>query len=307
MRRLLAILLAAGPLAAGAQTPTPLDGEILFDGAATPIVNRAACQGTGTIGLTWKAAEKTPGTSFTTGTGLYSVYAKATDKTDAFPFCAAVSTDTPVATFANPTSLTVADPVQVSVSALVAAAGFDCTTANKTIYVCVLWTDGTATPAVGAYAKGTVSLQVTAPSAPTVAKVTAGDKALNVEITPATSGEAAVTFVAKAVAVDATSFPGEHRSSATAIDQKGRITGLVNGRDYYVTAYTYSTNGNESPESLRYGVQPDGTPVQPQPVLDAWEYYRGVGGRDSGGCQAGGAGLAALACAAVLMRLRRRS
>jgi len=165
MPRLLAILLAAAPFAAGAQTTTPLSGQILFDGAAAPVVNRAECQGTGTIGLTWKAAEQTVG-AFVTGTGTFSVYAKATDKTDVFPFCTVVDlTDTPVATVATPTSLTVENPVQVSVSALVAAAGYDCTTADKTIYVCVLWTDdATPTRAVKAYAKGSVSLKVLAPT-----------------------------------------------------------------------------------------------------------------------------------------------
>jgi hypothetical protein len=307
MRRLLAVLLAAASSTAGAQTTTPLDGEILFEGVKPGTVNRAACAaGAATsIGLTWDVTlDPNPGIL---SEGRFLIYAQATAPTSNYCTPAADPANL-LGTVSAPTSEAVLTPVDVTMDTILTATGFTCDAGSKTVYVCVHFVDASSTNK--GYARGTIDLKLVAPNAPTVTKVTIGEEALSVEIDPATSGEAAVAFVAKAVAVDSVSFPGEERSARTSLDGRARIEGLVNGRDYYVTAFTYSADENESPESFKYGAAADGsggTPVAPQPIQDAWEHYDALGGRDSGGCQAGGAGLAALACAAVLLRLRRRS
>jgi hypothetical protein len=303
MRRLLAIVLAAAPLFAGAQT----SGQILFDSNTTATLNRTQCQ-TDTMKVDFLLKEQTIG-AFVSGTGQVDVYSASADKTDAvFPPCHYVGDGTTGATvgailaspISNPTSLlgTASGPI----ATLANRAGFDCTTADQTIYVCAVYraTAG-ATPV--AYAKGTVTLKVTAPGKPTVTSVTPGDGALSVSATTpdGSSGGTAVPAVAwRAKAVAADGVP--HFSAKVAVDALARIGGLVNGVPYTVTAFSYSANDNESLES-----DPFGSAVAPQPTANAWEVYKLDGGRDTGGCQSGGAGLGALLGAAALLGIRRRS
>jgi hypothetical protein len=173
-----------------------------------------------------------------------------------------------------------------------------CASGSFTVYVCVQWLDSGGL--VKGYAKGTAKVELDRPAAPEIDAVGAGDTRLTVTIKPTSGTPAAATFSASAAA-DPAVDPVVHGSSRVATDGTARLDGLKNGVEYMVTAYTYSAVGNRSPASIAKG------PYVPQPAADAWDVYKKSGGRDSGGCQSGGAGLAALLGAASLLTLRRRS
>lgn len=298
MHRLLAALLLALPAAALPQSA----GQIYFGGAADYTVNQAACKDPdATVRLTWKGQEESAGV-FVPLTGRFEFYASPTDKTDAFPYCVVDEVRRLVdETIQDPASLDYTrTAVSLSVSQIVSKAGYDCVSGDRTIYVCVVWLNDAG--AVKAYAKGNVALKVAAPDPPTVVSVAPGENALHVRIAPAETG--VVTAVAfRAVAWDDGGADNRTHLSAWDSDGRVRIDGLVNGVAYTVAALARSEDGNESAISAEpFGPSVETTPV---PVLDGWEAYREAGGVDTGGCQAGGAGLLALLGAASLLRLRR--
>lgn len=305
MRRLLAILLAAAPAVALAQT----SGQLLFDSNTTATISKTKCQGSDTIALSWRVKEQLVG-DFVAGTGQFDVFAASQDKTDtSFPPCyydgnvVSGVTSGLVASVTSPTSTL--GGADVAAADIITKAGFDCTTADKTVYVCAVWKNAAGT--VKAYAKGSVSLKIASPAKPVVTAVGAGDGALYVvaEAGARVTGDAEATdFVARAVACPTPTTCGttSHDSDLTPIGTEVRMGGLVNGTPYRVTAFAYSADGNVSDES-----DPWATDVAPRHVRDAWEKYKVDGGRDSGGCDAGPAGLLALLGAAALLRLRRRS
>lgn len=309
MRRLLAIVLAAGPLVAGAQV-TPPTGTIYFGGSSTaPTMNLAQCNGDqsgDTYGLTWTVSILSGSTFPLGGGGAYRVFASSNDPGTASPYCytpgtssatvAQVTTDP-----AAPGTTSVTSTATVTTSALRTAAGYDCS-ANKVIYVCVAWyaNDTDVDAAFKGYAKGQVTLSVAAPAAPTIDLVWPGDKALVVDL--ADNGGSATATTWRAKAVNEGDANDVHYSSWGSIKTGIRIDGLQNGIGYTVTAFARSDALNESPESSPYGVA-----VKPQPVLDAWGGYKAAGGRDAGGCDSGPAGLLAFLGAASLLGIRRRS
>jgi hypothetical protein len=311
MLRLLALLLLTSPSAAYSQAA----GQIFFGGSITsPAINAAKCSVTNTsdtIGLTWTIQLEALA-AFNT-TGEYRVYAASKDQGTNTPFCyraddtatsptwrAGELTTNPASPPATSQSV-ITTSVLVKPSEIAAKAGYDCSADADAVHLCVLWYDAVDGTTPRGWAKGTVSLKVVPPGAPTISAVAPDEKALFVSVDPAATGVAATKFRARARAVvdDGT---GDHYSALTAIDAHARIEGLVNDRSYYVWARSYSAEENESADSAQFG-----TAVSPQPVQDAWEHYKLAGGRDSGGCQAGGAGLVALLGAATLLRLRRRS
>lgn len=292
MRRLLALLVAALPAAAAAQT----EGQMLFDAKADFVINQTACEGSGEVGLTWWAAEETDG-DFADYTGQYDIYAGPADKTDAFPYCVVDEQyRLTEETITDPASLKVTTPVKVSISELVTKAGYgDCTADTKTVYVCVVWKNEAG--AVKAYAKGDVELKTAAPAAPSVASVSPGEEALYVTIEAAATGTVAAAKFRAAAFNGYTTYYSPWES-----DGRVRIGGLTNGVRYTVWAVARSEEGNVSADSLPFGPSDATMPVS---VLDGWEAYK-QSGQDSGGCQAGGAGLLALLGAAALLRIRRR-
>jgi hypothetical protein len=306
MRRLLAVALLAGPLLARAQTA----GTIVFSPDAR--INKTECSAGNTtdeIALAWTITAPDVAHPFRTiPTGEYRVFASASDHDSTRPYCNVTKTggaSSEVTT--NPTPLTATSStmsgVVVKTAALAAAAEKDCS-ADSTIYVCVLWYEDSGDPDASpyGYAKGTITLKVAAPEKPSVTAVTAGDGALYVKASAPTTGEDPVTWRAKAVdAATSTCVTGTRYSSKVAVGSTARIGGLTNGCPYDVTAYAYSTDGNESPESDPWAG------ATPQPVEDDWKHYVTEGGRDDGGCQAGAAGLLALLGALGLARLRRRA
>lgn len=297
MRRLLAIVLAAGPLAAAGQTT----GLVTFSPDATINASECASTSTATLQLAWTTT--VVGSVFTSG-GSYAVYASNTDASTTAPFCPTASTTISVKKLAtDPTtidaSLQVVPSVNVNTSAVVDAAGMQaCTADGSQIYVCVQWTNAAGT--ISGYAKGSLTLKVAAPAAPTVDLVWPGDKALVVDLTD--NGGAATATTWRAKAVNEGDANDVHYSSWGNIKTGIRIDGLQNGVGYTVTAFARSDALNESPESSPYGVA-----VKPQPVLDAWGGYKAAGGRDTGGCDSGPAGLLAFLGAASLLGIRRRS
>lgn len=307
MRRLLAVTLLAAPLAAAAQT-LPSPGEIDFSADST--ISVAECSSTtATVGLTWQIK---PDTAFVTG-GTVDVYASnQVFGSDADPYCYTApdsGTGRLVALLAEDVAAieqtaTTALPVKTStIASVTTLSACEPNTGQVTVYVCLQWFD--PLNGLDGFARGTMTLELDGPDAPTVSSVTAGEEALNVTIAPAATGIVADEF--RAVAVADPAFPegvaldpDPHRSTRSSRTDP-RIEGLVNGVRYLVTAFAYSEIGNESLESAPWGVS-----VAPRPVEDAREYYELAGGRDDGGCQAGGAGLAALLGAAALLALRRR-
>jgi hypothetical protein len=306
MRRSLTLtLLLAAPLLASAQTA----GQITFSPDAS--INRSECSSTtSTVNLSWNV-QVDSGYTFATG-GVFRVYAANQDRSSN-PWCyteAESGTGTVVAKRLIATDITASSALESTLHAVKTAdlasvtAGSSCTSGTYTAYVCVQWIDSTSV--VRGYAKGTVSITLDGPNAPTVTAVSPGEEALNVTIEAASSGTAAEDFQARAIAMDLAQDGATHLSDWDA-GGSVRISGLVNGVPYNVSARARSSDGNESAWSDPPYAPADLAEVTPIPILDAREAYDHFGGRDSGGCQAGGAGLAALLGAAALLRLRRRS
>jgi hypothetical protein len=319
MRRLLAIILVAGPLVAGAQTAA----TITFDGSSTsPTIIKAQCNGAqaaDTISLAWMI-QMISGNSFPLGGGgEYRVFAATSDPGNTTPYCYTPGTTGQTVgkvttTPTTPAVTSTSSSATVTTSDLASKAGYDCTV-DKTITVCVAWypTSGSADSSFQGYAKGQVNLKVVPPDAPVVDTVQPGGKSLTIWVkTPATttSTVAASTFRARAVGPDSVEHLSDPVAAAGTTPVRARIDGLVDGVLYTVTAFAYSAEGNQSVLSDCYRL-PIGaatcTTVAPRPVQDAWEFYKAADGRDSGGCDAGPAGMVALLGAVTLLRIRRRA
>jgi hypothetical protein len=299
MRPFLALLLAAGPVAAAAQTVTPALGQVLFDDSSTYTVSRAKCDlGAGqTIGLTWQL-QLEAGT-WVLSDGKVEVWATSNANAGS-NYCPTTGAGTAlIATVTSPTSATQLTPVVVNVKQLLDAAVYTCDAADKPIYVCAQWWSTTGSAYKG-WARGTIDLKVAGPNAPSITRIAPGNGALEVTIAKDAAGVAATKFKAVAVLDPVDPASPKHWSNEILAEGDARIEGLVNGLTYTVTAYAWSADGNESPAS-------DPVAGMPQETSDLWKYYRNAGGRETGGCQAGGAGLAALLGALALGRLRRRS
>lgn len=288
MRRLLPLLLAAGPLAAAAQT----SGTITFSPTS---VNAADCPSTtATVSLSWTTTF--PSGSFATG-GSYTLSASSTQQTGTTtPYCGSSPTTLVTTPSTIDNSSATVSGVTVLAKDLAAAAGLSACTADGKIYVCVSWKDSASNEK--GYARGTLALEVTPPAAPTVSSVWPGDGALVVDVTDNSTTPAATSWRVKAVAADAIAHYSGWETSKSGI----RVEGLANGTPYTVTAFAKSDAGNESAESAAFGTQ-----VAPQPVRDFFDVYVDSGGRDTGGCGSGPAGLLALLGAASVLWIRRRS
>ncbi len=174
----------------------------------------------------------------------------------------------------------------------------DCTTQDRTLYFCVVATDGSQ-------ANGQITLQVLAPGPPTgVVAGPADSGALRVSWTAPSSVTVAANYVVTAVPV-AGSVP-DGGSPDTSTHQTGQVSGtsttiggLTNGQDYSITVTPYSTAGN-------VGKPSQAIIAAPVEVIDFWIAYRDANGHETGGCStAGGAALlAALGLAALVLRRR---
>jgi len=297
MRRVLLALLAL-PASALAQST----GAIV---ANTSTINIAQCTGTPntelglndtmTLSLLWSVTLN--GTVAFNTNGLYRLYAANQQP------AAGQGTGTSCTTPANSSTTsfvsgqvgsdlpagaqTTTVPVGFNMSAVVAAAGFNCTDATTaTVYLCVQWVNGGSPDG---WATSTITLDRTTPSAPTLASVSGGDSTLYLNC----SGSDA-TYKATATSLADSSV---HFSSQLSSCGNLNVGGLTNGQEYSVVVYGMNSANNPSLASNSVV----GTPV---PTDDFWTLYKKDGGRDEGGCSSGGA--AGLLGALALLRLKRR-
>lgn len=302
MRPGLLVAALAAPAVVLAQVPDR-PGEILFsEGYGRSVrgawIDLAECrQPAAFVNLTWYL-RLPPGLSGFPPGGVYRVYASS----------APVSGDTcrtasdPGGGFAGPVSavlsgldqIVYAGPVTVTIADVLAAAGVaDCAsvTDDAPVYVCAQGyaADG-VTPA--GIATGTMTLSVTAPSAPTSMGSDARDGALAVAWTAPAGDPPAYDYrlVAEADPADGRD-PEVHaypyvRATSTVLDR------LVNGVQYRVQVYAQSEAGNPSAPAETLG-----TPSA-SASSDAWGL----------GCSSapGGEPVALLAALAVLAVRRRR-
>jgi Synergist-CTERM protein sorting domain-containing protein len=177
---------------------------------------------------------------------------------------------------------------------IAALLGIPCTQGSLlTFQVCAV---GTGTPTTSTPTQsGSLQMDFVRPVAPTITGVSPGEGSLNVSWNVASSAERYV--------VTATPRGG---GTVVSTDPDGvtgtshRVVGVVNGTTYDVTVVGLSAGGNEGAPSAPV----EGTPAD---VNDFWEYYRGKGGRDHGGCSTtGGGALSLLALAPFVLRRKRK-
>jgi Synergist-CTERM protein sorting domain-containing protein len=185
-------------------------------------------------------------------------------------------------------------------AALLNSAQIQCLSTSTALFVCV-FANGTTANAI---ATGSVKLDLTSAPAPVLTSVSPGDGSLQVTWRLGTGTGDGGT------AGSADRFTINYAPSATPTSIKqltitggglsGRITGLTNGVEYTVTVTALTIGGNASEPSTAL----TGTP---HVVNDFWRQYQLEGGRETGGCATGAAGLTALlALTPLLLRRKRR-
>jgi MYXO-CTERM domain-containing protein len=193
----------------------------------------------------------------------------------------------------------VADAVYAT-SLIVAAVGQASCATGTDIFLCMEARRGTTKLGI---AKAKVFLNVSKPSTPTLTSVSPGERALNVDWDPPSTG-----FHDSYAVVTRTSSPLDPewagtdvvRTSPRATATDLRVEGLTNGAVYTVHVLAFNDADNPSDPS-------NSTTSSPMSVTDFWEGYEAAGGREQGGCGTGGAGVLALLGLGALLALRRRS
>lgn len=160
-----------------------------------------------------------------------------------------------------------------------------------------------------------IAVDLAAPGAPTISSVNAGGKSLKVDWKLADGESSSTTSKVywSAVPFDTDTITAAGNSKKVSTTNY-HITGLTNGKEYYVGVTAIDRNGNESTGSK----VEKGTPIE---VQDMYQYYKASGGasdagyygcsaaRDASGGAAGGLAGGALALVLALMALvlaRRR-
>ncbi len=153
---------------------------------------------------------------------------------------------------------------------------------------------------------GSITLDLLKPPAPQATSADPGDSSLTVNWNPGSGGSvdagaggSSDSWVITAVnQADPNDRHATGRVSGNGL-RSNRIGGLKNGVTYDVTVQAFSPGGNPSDASNII----TGTPV---PVNDFWRIYKNEGGRESGGCAAGAAGMLALLAVPLALRAWRR-
>jgi len=303
-------------------TPTTA-GQIILDGSTDPAyINIAQCGGTANgihddpmnVDLTWKLAFAEGGALTPGGTYKLFVTKRSPDSTGEQSLSCEQSTQgsdlVHAAVGSDDGTIAVNgdnDPMISSVAvsrhdiavahATVNGSATPCPSPNTlptTVYLCVEWAASVGgTPAGRATAQ--LTLDLTAPAvAPVLKNVGVGDTRLY----PSWTGIADTGATYKAYA-DAAGGTSPAKSSDEAAATSSTITGLTNGVVYNVTVRGFDPAGNPSPASAAL----QGTP---ETVSDFWDEYRSRGGKETGGCSSGAAGILALLGAAVAPLVTRR-
>jgi hypothetical protein len=311
MRRALLLAALAAPALAAAQTPTA--GQVLngtTKGTGEPIpddqyINIDECNGavTSDLELNWNVALE----SGTVNGGVFRIYASnKAAPTTAPSYCLDNDPTNNTYTFQVGADVTATagkpiDTTDRAASAFVKDPPYTCTEGQEgqTITVCVHYfdRDGART----GWAFGSLVLALRRPPPPSGVVIESGDGALNVQWTraPDPTGTEAV---ATGYRVEAREQGGSAVVATVDVtDVRARLSGLTNGQVYEVLVYSLSAAKNTSTAAAT-------GEGEPKPVIDFWDYYRSVDGREVGGCAAGAAGpLALLGLAALLALHRRRS
>ena len=179
------------------------------------------------------------------------------------------------------------------VAKIPSGAGISCSAGTtQTIYVCVV----DLTPSPPLTLTGTITLNTTTPSAPTLQSVESSNSGLYASWT-SVSGTS-ITYKIRATAVDTTQ-DGTTHDSGPITGTTGRIGGLTNGVTYSVVVFAFNSADNRSEPSSAV----EGTPVKTD---DFWDRYHQAGGVEEGGCSAGSAGALAPLLLLAALWLRRR-
>jgi MYXO-CTERM domain-containing protein len=172
-----------------------------------------------------------------------------------------------------------------------------CNTPGTDIIVCVQAKDA-AGDNIGE-ARVRLTVETSKPGPPLNPTATPGDQALNVSWADPGSSPSALSYLIDATPVGTIIDPTGHHLSPRITTTNYRLGGLVNGQMYNVAVVSFSEASNESAPSFV-------TSVTPLPVADFWTLYKDEGGRDSGGCTSGSAGVLALAALGGLLAMARR-
>ncbi len=307
MKRALLVALAglAVPALAAAQTA----GTILPPTGFTSI-NIAQCNGaqntiigndTLTIDLTWTL--NTGSIGFAPSNGTVSLYVSSeqpaagqgtgtsctASSSNSSTFVAKKVANTDGTSDIVPTALTMTQTY--SLKDIVAAASLTCTgTVTSTVYLCVQWAVS-GNPTAG-FATTTLTLDPTAPTAPSSVTSSPGDSVLHLSAQGSTGATSCKAFATSSA--DSSVHPSGQDDCKSLT-----IKGLTNNVPYSVVVYAINDANNPSPASAAIT-------ATPFPTQDFWNHYKQDGGQETGGCStaAGAAGL--LSALGLLLAVRRR-
>jgi hypothetical protein len=332
-RHLLGLALLLAP-ALGIATPLtmPPTGQIVFDeDSDQSFINSLQCQGLSQdadklyttsvdVNLTWQLSLTDSSTSTTTtfvpggkyylfvtsrlpDTGILSCTTPATGGTaiTAQPVVTPLGDSTGllhVPTDTNPMTTKLAVSRQNIATAFLAIAGTTCAAnpTQPTVYLCLEWfTTGSPPTTPQGRALGQMTFDVVGPSTAPVlnAPIPVGDTRLAPSWTGIT-GETSPSYIAIA-----TSPSGAKLASGVTTNTSATIDHLTNNVAYDVTVRAFDQAGNIGPASSAVS-------ATPLPVDDFWDTYQKAGGRETGGCGTGAAGLLGLLGAAAGLLVARR-
>lgn len=294
-RRLTAVLLLFAASLASAQTTTGSSMTVTETNDSDRIINIAECNNAEPDKLIFNWTYS--------GYTITGTYRLTISDTSGCPSTAHNKVyDNIGATAANGAYPSSGDPT-VNVATLLQALSINCSGAATAIYLCVDYLPSSGASTTGAVT-GSVTLDLAKPPPPVVAQPTPGDGALNISWTAGVgSADASTTGTSSSYDVVVTNHadPADTRTQSVSSSTSLRVGGLQNGQTYDVTVYAFSPGDNQSDASNVVS----GIPV---PVADFWRMYRGLGGKEQGGCSTGAAeGVALMALVPFALRRRRRS
>lgn len=302
MRRLWLLALLAPALASAQDAPAPAVGQITW-----PTVVRSNTDGyinleecvSGNIEINWLTS--------TTSVTSYALY--ASDRAPTGDEC--FTTDTTVdgnaikaGQVGNDVTSDLTNRRRVfATNEFVARAGKTCSgTGTENIFLCIQARSGGTNVGVARLGldnqPAKLILSRSVPPAPEGITARAGEQAANVEWSEGPDNGTASDSYEVAAWIGSTIVARSGRIGTT----EHRLGGLTNDQPYGISVVAFSIAGNPSGDPVV------ATSVTPGHVLDFWDAYRNLGGRETGGCAGGPAGPVALlaTAAALALALARR-